>query len=415
MRRDGSSPRTLLAQTLRSLVVDLDLKIFDRAPTLSNWLFLQPQRADERRRSAQHGGVRSIGWLGIAVCQTKCNTPIARRGRAGDTADFLIRQEGVANMRYHQLSDHERYAIARFRRQGYSLRAVANLLARAPSTISRELRRNATHHDGHYRPEKACQYTLARRRRSRRNQRYGPRDWAPIATAIRRKWSPAQIAGRAEHLHQPCMSTETIYRYLRLDRRHGGELWRNLRIVAKFGRKRRGSPPTRGRLLGKRHISERPKHVENRRQHGHWEGDTVIGADLRHCVLTLVERVTGFIIIKKLKARSMAEATQALTRAIRHCAAPFKSVTLDNGTEFHDYETVEKRTGVPFYFATPYHSWERGTNENTNGLVRQYLPKGLCLKTLTQTECNQIAKALNERPRDRLGFKTPGEVLFSRS
>ncbi|MBX9606822.1 MAG: IS30 family transposase [Gammaproteobacteria bacterium] len=318
-------------------------------------------------------------------------------------------------MRYHQLSEAERYAIARWRCQGQSLRTFAQLLERSPSTISREVRRNATNHDGHYRPEKAQQYAVARRRRSRRNLHYGPLDWAPIARAIRRKWSPAQIVGRARLHRQSTMSAETIYRYLRLDRRQGGQLWQSLRIVSKLGRKQRGSPQTRGRLIGKRHISERAAVVERRRQLGHWEGDTVIGADQRHCVLTLIERASGFSIIKKLTARNVQQANQAMRRAINRLAAHFRTITLDNGTEFHGYEDVEAETGVSFYFATPYHSWERGTNENTNGLIRQYLPKGSCFKNLTQADCDRIAKELNDRPRERLGFRTPTEVFFGRS
>ncbi|MBK8957905.1 MAG: IS30 family transposase [Proteobacteria bacterium] len=318
-------------------------------------------------------------------------------------------------MRYHQLSEHERYAIARFLRQGYSKRAIARLLDRHPSTIIRELERNATRHDGAYRPEKAQQYAVARRRRSRRNLHYGARDWAPIANAIRRKWSPAQIVGHARRRQKPIMSAETIYRYLRRDRRQGGDLWRDLRIVSKFGRKRRGSPQTRGRMVGKRHIGERPAAVERRRQRGHWEGDTVIGADQRHCILTLVERVSGFTVIKKMLARNIEQANQALLQAIKRLNAHFRTITLDNGTEFHGYEDIEDKTGVPFYFATPYHSWERGTNENTNGLIRQYLPKGSCFRKLNQADCDKIAKELNSRPRQRLGFKTPTEVFFGRS
>ena len=318
-------------------------------------------------------------------------------------------------MTYHQLSEYERYAIARFLRQGYSKRRVAELLDRHPSTITRELQRNATRHDGAYRPEKAQQYAIARRHRSRRNLHYGARDWAPVASAIRRKWSPAQIVGRARLRKQHIMSAETIYRYVRHDRRQGGDLWRDLRIVSKFGRKRRGSPQTRGRLVGKRHISERPAAVERRQQRGHWEGDTVIGADQRHCILTLVERVSGFTIIKKMLARNVEQANQAMLLAIKRLNAHFRTITLDNGTEFHGYEDIEDKTGVPFYFATPYHSWERGTNENTNGLIRQYLSKRSCFKSLTQAECNKIAKELNDRPRDRLGFKTPAEVFFRRS
>jgi transposase, IS30 family len=318
-------------------------------------------------------------------------------------------------MGYRQLSEQERYVIGRLCRQQHSLRSIASIVDRAPSTISRELCRNATRYDGAYRPEKAQQYALARRRRSRRNAQYTPADWKPIARDLKRRWSPQQIVGRRQRAGHTVMSKETIYRYLRADRRQGGDLWQNLRIVSKFGRKRRGSPATRGRLLGKRHISERPKQVELRKQQGHWEGDTVMGADQRHCILTLVERVTGFLVIKKLKARNMAEATRAMLQTIRQLEARFDTITLDNGTEFHDYETVEDRTGVEFYFATPYHSWERGTNENTNGLIRQYLPKRMCLKSLTQPQCNHIANQLNDRPRQRLGFRTPAEVFFSRS
>lgn len=177
-----------------------------------------------------------------AVCQTKCNTSIAQRGRAGDTAGITFRQDWGDDVTYHQFSEAERYAIARWRCQGHSLRSIAQLLERSPSTISREVRRNATTHDGHYRPEKAQQYAVARRRRSRRNLHYRRQDWAPIARAIRRKLSPAQIVGRARLHGQAIMSAETIYRYLRLDRRQGGQLCQSLRIVSKFGRKQRGSP-----------------------------------------------------------------------------------------------------------------------------------------------------------------------------
>jgi len=327
---------------------------------------------------------------------------------------ILIRQEGVANMGYHQLSEGERYAITNGLRRGDSLRGIAQILGRAASTISREIKRNATRHDGHYRAEKAQQYAVARRRRSRRNSQYSQQDWDEVARLLRRKWSPQQIAGRRKLKRRRTMSKEAIYRHVRQDRKAGGQLWRDLRILSKYGRKRRGSPATRGRVLGKRHISERPAVVQARRQRWHWEGDTVMGADMRHCVLTLVERVTGYVMIKKLGARSKEQAAWALRQAIHEMGRRIKTITLDNGTEFHDYKVVETATGVKFYFATPYHSWERGTNENTNGLIRQYLPKGMCMKAVTQAQCNWIARELNDRPRERLGFRTPNEV-FARS
>ena len=314
-------------------------------------------------------------------------------------------------MVYRQLTHGERYAMANMLQEGYSHRAIGRALGRSASTIGRERRRNATTHDGAYRPEKAQQYALARRRRTRKGSQYTRQQWSEVERLLRRKWSPQQIVGRRRATGQLTMSKETIYRYVRRDRRSGGELWRQLRIVSKFGRKHRGSPATRGRLVGKRHISERPARVQARAELGHWEGDTVMGADQRHCVLTLVERVSGYLVMRKLSARSKEQAAAALSQAIGQLGDQVKTITLDNGTEFHDYERVERASGVKFYFATPYHSWERGTNENTNGLIRQYLPKGSCLRDLEQRHCNGIAAQLNNRPRLRLAFKTPREVL----
>jgi transposase, IS30 family len=317
-------------------------------------------------------------------------------------------------MEYSQLAQGERYVMARMMHQGYSYRAIAEVLDRAVSTISRERQRNVTHHDGHYRAEKAQQYAIARRSRTRKKSQYGLEEWAQVTGLLERKWSPEQIAGRAHAMRKTCMSKETIYRYIRRERRAGGQTWRHLRIVSKFGRKRRGSPATRGRLVGKRHISERPKAVELRVRIGHWEGDTVMGSDMRHCVLTLVERASGYVIIKKLTARTKEQAAAALKQAIKEVRRKVRTITLDNGTEFHDYDKVEAECAVKFYFATPYHSWERGTNENTNGLIRQYLPKGMCMRQVTQQDCDTIAAELNNRPRRRLGFKTPSE-RFARS
>lgn len=317
-------------------------------------------------------------------------------------------------MDYCQLAQGERYAMANMMHGGYSYREIARILGRSVSTISRERRRNATQHDGRYRAEKAQQYAMARRSRSRKQDQYGQEEWQEVAGLVQRKWSPEQIVGRARSMHKTCMSKETIYRYIRRERRAGGQTWRHLRIVSKFGRKRRGSPATRGRLIGKRHISERPKAVELRVRMGHWEGDTVMGSDMRHCVLTLVERVSGYAIIKKLTARTKEQAAAALKQAINEVKRKVRTITLDNGTEFHDYDKVEAECAVKFYFATPYHSWERGTNENTNGLIRQYLPKGMCMRQVTQADCDVIAAELNDRPRRRLDFRTPSEV-FARS
>ena len=311
---------------------------------------------------------------------------------------------------YHQLTQDERYAIAGLAMARYSQADIARSLGRSPSTIGRELVRNATHHDGEYRAEQAHSYAVARRRRCRRRAHFSAADMAIVVGLLRRKWSPEQIAGTLRKRGTLLISHETIYRRIRWDKRAGGDLWRHTRIISKFGRKRYRSIDSRGVLPGKRPITERPPAVALRQTIGHWEGDTVMGRDMRHCVLTLVERKTGYAILKKLQARNARQVTRAATRAIRHHGRRFRTLTLDNGTEFHDYATLEKRFPVKIYFATPYHSWERGSNENFNGLLRQYLPKGTCLRHVTQAHCNAIADDLNHRPRKRHDFDTPAQL-----
>jgi transposase, IS30 family len=311
---------------------------------------------------------------------------------------------------YRQLTQEERYRITAHSMSGDSQAEIARMLDRHPSTISRELRRNTTNHDGKYRAEKAHSYATARRRRCRRGARFSAENMARVAALLRRRWSAEQISGTLKKTGELSISVETIYRRIRWDKRVGGSLWRHTRIMSKFGRKRYGRVDSRGVLPGKRHISERPVEVEERKRLGHWEGDTVMGSDMRHCVLTLVERKSGYAIIKKLKARTKNEVTKAATRAIRKHCRRFKTITFDNGTEFHDYRLLEDRFPVKVYFATPYHSWERGSNENFNGLLRQYLPKGTCMSAVTQAQCDHIVDDLNNRPRKRLGFNTPADL-----
>ena len=174
-------------------------------------------------------------------------------------------------MEYRQLTQGERYAMGNMIQQGFSYRMIGLVLGRSAATISRERRRNATTHDGHYRPEKAQQYAMARRRRTRKGPQFSEADWLAVEERLRDHWSPQQIVGRSDLLRLPTMSVPTVYRYVKLDRREGGDVWRHLRILSKFARKRRGSPATRGRLIGKRHISERPASVEHRRHQGHWK------------------------------------------------------------------------------------------------------------------------------------------------
>lgn len=313
-------------------------------------------------------------------------------------------------MRYHQITPAERYTLGVLRKQGCSDAEIARAMGRHRSTIGREFSRNHSHHDGAYRHSVAQERTNGRRRRSRRQSHFGASEWELIETLLRDKLSPEQVSGRLRQLGVLEISHETIYRYVWRNKRRGGRLFRHLRQPTKR-RKRYGTYEKRGRVDGKRHISERPAAVETRNEIGHWEMDTVIGAGNNHCVVSLVERMTGSVLIGKLTRRNVAVLNSRVIEFIDAHPGLFKTITADNGTEFHGYREIERATGVPIYFATPYHSWERGTNENTNGLIRQYLPKRTSMKKLTQEECNAIASSLNNRPRKRHGFKTPIECL----
>ncbi len=188
----------------------------------------------------------------------------------------------------------------------------------------------------------------------------------------------------------------------------GGQLYTHLRGAQKQRRKRYRSYDSRGRVAGKRPITTRPAAVEPRVQLGHWEADTVLGPG-RPCIVSMVERKTGYVVIGKLRGRTTVEVNRRAKQLIRRQRRAVRTITADNGTEFHGYAAIERATHTRFYFATPHHAWERGTNENTNGLIRQYLPKGQTMKHLTQHDCNRISAQLNTRPPKRLDYRTPEE------
>jgi len=309
---------------------------------------------------------------------------------------------------YRQITLAERYTLGVLRRLGHSGTAIAQALGRHRSTILRELRRNSRE-DGAYRPAFAHSRARARRSRARRNHRFAPADFQLVQTFLEQQWSPEQVAGYLRRHGQLRISHETIYRHIWADKCQGGTLYTQLRGAQKQRRKRYGRYDSRGRLAGKRSIAARPAAVATRTQLGHWEVDTVLGTGDRHCVLTLVERKTGYLALGKLTARSTTAVTRRATPLIARERRRVRTVTADNGTEFHDYAAIEAATGARFYFATPHHAWERGTNENTNGLLRQYLPKGQSMAHLTQRDCDTLSVRLNHRRRKRLGFRTPEE------
>src|SRR6266852_4178460 len=280
-------------------------------------------------------------------------------------------------MTYHQITFAERYTLGLLRQRGLCPAAIARMLGRHRSTIAREVRRNQAHADGTYRPQLADWYARGRRSRSRRNRQFTAAQWAQIQALVREDWSPQQVAGWLRRHQRLAISHETIYRHIWAEKRAGGT---------------------------------RPAAAETRRELGHWEADTMLGASQAGpCVLSLVERKTGYLLLGQLGQHSSAAVNQRAQRLIAAQPHPVRTITVDNGTEFHEYARLERATATRFYCATPHHAWERGTNETTNGLVRQYLPKRQSMTHLTQHDCNRIAAKLNRRPRKRLGYRTPEE------
>ena len=317
-------------------------------------------------------------------------------------------------MKYRQLTHEERYMIGQLRRQGYGLSEIARLMGRSRTTIWRELKRNmvpSSKGGMTYSVSRAQEKRNGRLRRSRRGSQYSAEDYALIRRLLLEQWSPEQIAGTLRRLNELKISHQTIYRYVRRDWRSGGALWQELRRGYKR-RKRHYGLERRGRLQGKPSIDNRPESVDARQEVGHYEGDTVHGArGGETCVVTVGERVSGLLLVGKSPDKTVESVNKVLIRLLRGSPLPVHTLTLDNGTEFHGYRKVEEATGVQIYFARPHHPWQRGSNENTNGLLRQYWPKRTSMANLTQRQCNQVADKINSRPRKRHGYLSPLQLI----
>lgn len=312
-------------------------------------------------------------------------------------------------MKYRQITESERYTISLMKRKGFNNSEIAGAIGKHKSTISRELSRNRSP-DGSYRPDHAAGHARVMLSRSRKKPQYGKETFDKVNAQIKEEWAPEQVSLTFRKLKISEISFSTIYRHIRRDKMSGGALYTHLRQFRKCRRKVNGNPDSRGVLRGKRPLDERPPGAQNRSTRGHFEIDLMHGKPHTHCILTLVDRKTLYTKIIKLKNKSNSEVALKLIPAIHQLG--IKSITADNGTEWHGFKEIEKATNIKFYFAKPYHSWERGTNENTNGLIRQYIPKGNSIKYLSQNYCDKIANKLNQRPRKILDMNCPDLCYF---
>jgi len=321
-------------------------------------------------------------------------------------------------MIYKQFSIEEREKIQEMWWERQSIRSIARALARSPSSVSRELRRNFPPKNKVYAPRLAQQRALAHRKRRGRADRLKNEVIRQYVTEnLKQGWSPEQISGRLKADGLGSISHEAIYQFVYARVSSASDLvyppFEDLRPYLRRKRKRRMRKgmrrPKRLSYQRGRSIDERPEVVETRLRFGDWEGDTVVSKDHRPGINTLVERASGYLCITKLADNSSQATAKAVASRLKEM--PTHTLTLDNGPENSRWEEIESEADLVCFFAHPYHSWERGANENANGLIREYFPKGSDFSTIPETEIAAVERLINSRPRKRLGFRTPLEVL----
>jgi len=304
-------------------------------------------------------------------------------------------------MNYTHLTRVERYQIYSLKKAGHTTTKIAHVLERHPSTICRELSRNLGKCG--YRPKQAQR--LADERRAMNARTIDDATWQFAQERLLEQWNPEQISYHADISH------ETVYQRVYADKRAGGLLWKQLRCQ-KQRRKRHDKNDRRCIIPNRQSIEQRPDIVETRSRIGDWEANTIIGKNHRQAIVSLVERKSGFTLIHKVERKTAEAVGNGMTTLLKPHRRKVQTITSNNGREFAGHEFIAKRLRADFYFARPYASWEHGTNENTNGLIKQYFPKNRDFTTITQQEIDTAMDRLNNRPRKRLGFLTPSQVFF---
>lgn len=319
-------------------------------------------------------------------------------------------------MGYQHLSIDEREVILKMKENCKTIEEIAERIGRNRTTVWRELQKN-TSSNGQYKAHLAQKYYCRRRSDAKQPYRLDNEMLKKYVIAkIEQDWSPEQIANRLKRNHpnknKMWISTGTIYHHIYQDKAQGGKLYKHLRHGLRKRRKRHGSTEKRGQIPNKRIIDQRPKVVETRKRIGDWESDSVVGRNHKSHIATHVERKSRFILSAKLESKSADDYNAATIRLFKKIPdSRIKTMTVDNGKEFAGFKQLEKQLNTKVYFAHPYCSYERGTNENANGLLRQYFPKGTDFNLVSQKEIDNAVERLNNRPRKCLNYRTPTEVF----
>jgi transposase, IS30 family len=312
---------------------------------------------------------------------------------------------------YTQLTQEQRYQISAYKKAGFKQCQIAGFVGVHPSTIGRELSRN--HGQRGYRPKQAHQLSQQRCRDKPRKQ-IGTETWALIESRLRIEWSPEQITSWLQKTGHATVSHERIYQYILADKKAGGNLFKHLRCK-KQRKKRYGSNDRRGQIPDRQSIDSRPVIVDQRCRLGDWELDTIIGKGHKQAIVSLTERKSRLALIAKVEQKTADQVAKEIIRLLKPYVDTVHTLTSDNGKEFAQHKRIAKALDAEFYFAHPYSSWERGSNENMNGLIRQYFPKDRYFNTVDDVDIQIVMERLNNRPRKCLGYLTPSEVFFNKS
>ena len=311
--------------------------------------------------------------------------------------------------KYKQLTYSQRCQIYALKKTNISQQKIATIIGTSQSAISRELKRNTGKRG--YRYQQAQQLTNHRRLTALKSVKMTPKLLTVIRSKLQEKWSPEQISGWLNMTHDVRISHESIYRYVWHDKKLGGQLYKYLRRKGKVYQSRALTTAGRGHIKNRVSIDERPRIVDDKSRVGDWEIDLVIGKGHSGALLTIVERKTSFTVSTRIFDKQAATVTAATIKLLTPYKAAVLTITADNGKEFAYHEEVTKALNSPVYFADPYSSWQRGLNENTNGLLRQYWPKKTDFKLLSSVEVDEVIIALNNRPRKKLYYQTPSYLM----
>lgn len=319
--------------------------------------------------------------------------------------------------RYQHLSDEERLYIQHGLRAGKTKKQIAHELERNPSTITREVKRNMYPSSYLYTHHWACHLNRWRKRYkykrlAKANSKIDFQSAALIEELLKKYLSPEQTSAYLKQHHDISVSHETIYRYIYSDPDRKNFFKPFLRHGKKRRRKAYGAGARASKIPDRVPISKRPKLVDDKVRIGDWECDTIFGKDKKSALVTVVERKTLFTVVAKVTQRSSEKVSKAIIKMLKPYKDRIKTLTFDNGSEFVLHKRIAKQLSAKTYFANPYSSWERGINENTNGLIRQFFPKGTNFNQVTNSQLKKVVKLLNDRPRKTRKFKTPNELFL---